>query len=558
MKEKILVSSLKGRGEKNKSFPNTTYVWNVPITSFYPTNFPVSGVRRLEYNPSMALIDEIFNPKGMIGALQKEGKIIGYFAENEGILSIMDLADDTLYLGIKDKPLNEDDEKKFFIQLVCQVSLAKMIDESEFARATLKNLTKDLKGILERNKSEYFYILSDGIFQTAKENFCKKNKVVLDIDDETKKHLNSLLNNAIILDFTDLVKQKREAYELPSMISNLNVKTPKFEEKRKSTFSMEEFLQTDWSVMSDEEAEKLPVFMQEQRKRMRKFFEENKSTLRPEVALKIVQMHDKKLRNISFSGDSGSGKSFSARMIAGALNLPMHIVVGQAGADVSSYLGCYQLVSENGASKTVWKDGAVTEAVRYGGLLFFDEINVCEPEVIASLNTLLDDISNCLCLSSGETVYAHDNFYYIEAMNIGSGFDGTNKMNNSHRRRMQRKIRFQLPTEAEEIQILKNKTGYENEYILKTLIQVENFIRANLEDRTTQYVTISELIEWIREAEYTGEWINSACGTILAPLMEQDEFYADYSTETITSMGDTIVLGALDFIIEKLGSFGFC
>lgn len=113
-------------------------------------------------------------------------------------------------------------------------------------------------------------------------------------------------------------------------------------------------------------------------------------------------------------------------------------------------------------------------------------------------------------------------------------------------------MRFALPSKDEEISILKETTGYMNEDVLSRLIDVESYIRSNIEDPTNQYMSISEVQGWISEAEYTGEWVQSACDTILAPLMEQDETYADYSLKTIRQSGG-FVQDVADYIQDVLG-----
>ena len=82
--------------------------------------------------------------------------------------------------------------------------------------------------------------------------------------------------------------------------------------------------------------------------------------------------------------------------------------------------------------------------------------------------------------------------------------------------------------------------------------EVEKYIRKNIEDPTNQYISISEVQGWIGEAEYTGEWVQSACDTILAPLMEQDESYEDYSIETIGNCGG-FAQETLEYIQDLLG-----
>ena len=304
----------------------------------------------------------------------------------------------------------------------------------------------------------------------------------------------------------------------------------------KATAKAKDFFSRDWSMMDDEEAKKIPAFLQMERLRCRQVFEENKDTIPANIQTLIQQIYNRDIKNISFSGPAGTGKTTYAEIIAGAPNLPFQLVVGKAGVDSSVYFGYESIVSHDGASQTRWHDGNVTQAARYGALLLFDEINLTEPEIIGSMNTLLDN-SRAIVLDNGEVVKAHPNFTYIEAMNIGSGYDGTSKMNNSHVDRCERHIRFGLFSQDKEILILKKRTGYTNDRILKKLVQIESIIRQRIEDPSTQFVSIRRVEAWIKEAKYTGEWVESSLDTMISPLCLQDETCQDFEETTIARLG---------------------
>ena len=567
-----------GKIPAEKIIPHTAYDAGRIIKNKFSEK---AKIAKLQYKPSCALstAHDSGLQKNLFAIHDKTERIVGYVAtyaneNDEG--SDQKIAQDCFILLRLDGPEPVLVINAQYTRCVYYVILAKMLKENKDVVALYTKLCNGLRWndeqfkdcFFEKNKEATFEKMSDGLYQTINEMFPVGTDNVESCYGYDPKKVRNFINQGYLEDLSGWIHldQKDKESGLTEYSKSLGVfdentpikktsmplvdilskNTDKFKKE-----DMSDFLTKDWGIMSDEEAEKMPQFLQIQRKAMRNFYEEKKKTLSYEVALKIQEMHDGKLKTLSFSGPTGTGKTFAARMIAGALNLPLQIVVGKAGIDSSEYLGSYQIVSKNGETNSVWKDGAITEVVRYGGVLLFDEINLAEPEVVGSLNTLLD-ISNCLCLSDGETVPANDKFFYVEAMNIGSGFDGTNKMNNSHRRRMQRKMRFALPTKNEEIAILQDTTGYNTKKILGKLIEVEAYIRQNIEDPTNQYMSISEVQGWISEAEYTGEWVHSACDTILAPLMEQDEAYTDYSIQTITACGG-FPFEVLSYIQEVLG-----
>lgn len=556
-----------GKAPKKEAIvPHTCYKAGSILKNLY--NKDAGHLGRLYWKPAYALAsahDATFY-KDLMVVKDKDNKIVGYLGMYQSIDKKAEnpISQDCFVL-LQNMP--EGNVRLLtnapYTRCIYFTVLAKLLYEDfPQARKLYKKLTYGLKYndpmfkncFFEKNKQPVFETVVDLLHTKINEYLPVNGDNVFQVDGYDTSTVYKLINGGHLEDISGWVHlDKRETEGLSNWGKYLGIVDsyteiskiePPVVEVNTATATgasggqnmMDEFLQKDWSIMSDEEAERLPEFLKIQRKAMHEFYESKKNTLSQAVALKIKEMHDGKLKTLSLSGPAGTGKTFAARMIAGALNLPLQIVVGKAGVDASEYLGSYQIVSHDGETNSIWKDGAISEVVRYGGILLFDEVNLAEPEVVGSLNTLLD-ISNCLCLSNGETLAAHPKFFYIEAMNIGSGFDGTNKMNNSHRRRMQRKMRFALPTKDEEIEILKETTGYKNEDVLSRLIDVENYIRSNIEDPTNQYMSISEVQGWISEAEYTGEWIQSACDTILAPLMEQDEAYADYSLKTIGQAG---------------------
>lgn len=572
-----------GKNKKNEMIPRTCYQAGTILSNRW--NNDSSTIAKMNMKPAYALSSAHDNDyhKDLMIIRDEKNEVVGYLGMYQSKNKVHPkISQDCFML------LQNDHNGKMrlmtnapYSRTIYYVILAKLLNEDAKVRKLYRKLCSGLRYndpsfedcLFEKNKQASFEMMTDLLYSKAKEYFDDENNgVIFQVDGNDtsivykvindKKHLDNI-TGWVHLDQNEPEFENQKLSFWGEYLGIVDEETPiekvsmpidKDTGNGTATVSatnMEEFLATDWSIMTDEEADKLPQFMQIQRKAMREFYEQRKNTMSSAVALKIKEMHDGKLKTLSLSGPAGTGKTFAARMIAGALNLPLQIVVGKAGVDVSEYLGSYQIVSKNGETNSIWKDGAISEVVRYGGILLFDEINLAEPEVVGSLNTLLD-LSNCLCLSNGETLEAHPKFFYIEAMNIGSGFDGTNKMNNSHRRRMQRKMRFALPTKQEEIAILKETTGYENESILSSLIDVESYIRSNIEDPTNQYMSISEVQGWISEAEYTNEWIESACETILAPLMEQDETYSDYSISTINASSG-FVHDVLDYIQDVLG-----
>lgn len=90
---------------------------------------------------------------------------------------------------------------------------------------------------------------------------------------------------------------------------------------------------------------------------------------------------------VLITGPTGSGKSSLVAYCCALTNRPM-IRVNMTG-DMESHVLFGTLTVENGG--TVWKDGPVTEGVLYGAVVCIDEWDVTPPEILMSMQWLLEE-----------------------------------------------------------------------------------------------------------------------------------------------------------------------
>jgi len=102
-----------------------------------------------------------------------------------------------------------------------------------------------------------------------------------------------------------------------------------------------------------------------------------------ESILTAWEVNDKVL----ISGNPGTGKSSLIQYLCAKTGRPFIRVNASGDMDSSHFFG--QLVVEDGA--TVWKDGPVTEAVRHGAVLLWDEWDVTPPEIAMTMQWLLEE-----------------------------------------------------------------------------------------------------------------------------------------------------------------------
>ena len=190
-----------------------------------------------------------------------------------------------------------------------------------------------------------------------------------------------------------------------------------------------------------EEKEALPLFLQLSIQDNQELYLKNRAFLDMNDFDLIKSFHRGKTWSCLYYGPSGTGKTTKLLCIAGALGLPSLKMVGSRAIDEASLFGKYVL--RNG--ETVFEYGPLALMMKYGGMFIFDEINMVDSDIIASLNDVLDGTKQKI-LDNGEIIHAHPNFRFGESMNIG--YAGTNEMNISHKSRIQNKIKIsKLPVE---------------------------------------------------------------------------------------------------------------
>lgn len=170
---------------------------------------------------------------------------------------------------------------------------------------------------------------------------------------------------------------------------------------------------------------------------------------------------------VLITGPTGSGKSSLIEYCCAMTHRPF-VRINMTG-DIESSILFGQLVVESGA--TAWKDGPITEAVRYGAVVLVDEWDVTPPEILFGLQWLFEEGGKLFLKEMpGETkdkfITPHDNFRLVCAGNtVGQGDDtgrysGTNVQNNASIDRFQTTIVLDyLSTDAEEKIIVDNCVG---------------------------------------------------------------------------------------------------
>ena len=108
-------------------------------------------------------------------------------------------------------------------------------------------------------------------------------------------------------------------------------------------------------------------------------------------------------------GPVGAGKTSLIKQLAARLNYPVFEVTGHGRLEFADLAG--HLTVQNGSM--AFEYGPLALAMRYGGILLFNEIDLTSPEVAAGLNSVLDGSPLCIAENGGELLTPHPMFRFV-------------------------------------------------------------------------------------------------------------------------------------------------
>jgi len=168
--------------------------------------------------------------------------------------------------------------------------------------------------------------------------------------------------------------------------------------------------------------------------------------------------------------------------------------------------------------KIVFMESQVTKAIREGGAVVFEEINMSKPQYLAFLNSLLDD-NGFVRLDNGEKVERHKDFRFFATMNYG--YYGTRELNQALYNRFNVICELEkLPDEAI-ARMLKARVPECEEYVSNILKVYHQIQKKIMKEELDIVISPRNLEAWARMAKYEG-YIKAADKTIL-PICKADK-----------------------------------
>lgn len=231
--------------------------------------------------------------------------------------------------------------------------------------------------------------------------------------------------------------------------------------------------------------------------------------------------------NVLVEGHAGSGKTMSVQAYASARGLRYFNVACHIGVEVSHLVGRW-IPTADGHFK--WQDGAVTELVRNGGVLLFNEINFLPERLSTFIFSLLDYRREIqLMENGGEVIKAHPDLLIVGDMN--PNYRGTRPLNQAFADRFAVRLNFPYD-KAIEMKILKNRA----------LLEMANQLRAEHDKKAIATpISTRSLVAFLKNAKQFG--MDFACYS----------YVNTFTNETERSAVRLVIDTHRDNIAEELG-----
>ena len=194
--------------------------------------------------------------------------------------------------------------------------------------------------------------------------------------------------------------------------------------------------------------------------------------------------------NILIEGHAGSGKTMSVQAYASARGMRYFNVACHIGLEASHLIGRW-IPTPDGHFR--WQDGAVTEIVRNGGVLLFNEINFAPERFLTFIFSLLDYRREIqLMENGGEVIKAHPDLLIVADMN--PDYRGTRPLNQALADRFAVRLSFPYDKPIEQ-KLLGNKA----------LVDMANQLRDEFNKGTLLTpVSTRSLVAFVKHAKQFG------------------------------------------------------
>lgn len=242
----------------------------------------------------------------------------------------------------------------------------------------------------------------------------------------------------------------------------------------------------------------------------------------------------KVLGNLRLVGETGTGKSTFVHWLAEQNNWTLFECSLTADTSRWDLLAQYVLKAENGASKTDLRMGIVSqwlESKEKGiKVLFLDEFNYAEPNIMALINSLADFRRDIWVPEMGKKLKRTEQHYLMIGMNPSekSSYTGTFTMNIAQLRRFE-SIKLTYPDQDAELAIMRHfGPGLDWKGQLQPLLNFAIASRASyLSGDISTPITTGNLIVYSQLMEREGLTLDQIKGLVFSMYKDEERKWID-------------------------------
>lgn len=245
---------------------------------------------------------------------------------------------------------------------------------------------------------------------------------------------------------------------------------------------------------------------------------------------------------VFISGLSGNGKTFMVEQACAKAQRDFFRVNITIETDEDDLLGGFRLVD----GETVWFDGPVVKAMRAGGVLLLDEIDLasskimCLQPVMEGKGIFLKKINEWVIPAVGFTIIATANTKGKGDMT--GNFSGTNVMNEAMLERFPITIEQDYPTAAVEKRILRKNFEQlqveDDEYIDNLVSWADTIRKTYMKDAIDELITTRRLVHISKAYAIFGDRVEAIDRCIARFDDETKKAFKDLYTKVDASVGD--------------------
>lgn len=289
--------------------------------------------------------------------------------------------------------------------------------------------------------------------------------------------------------------------------------------------------------------------------------------------IKKSTLSPKPFRNVLWIGETGTGKTTDARILAQLMHLPYSFITinpdtlvsdlyvnvlpnskkntvgigakelsiiedavfnpedaykaltGMSKANVTAADVIAKVIANaaNNGGDFMYVESALVKAFRYGWVCELQEVNYAmKPGVLGGINAALDDIG-VIELPTGEIIHRHPDTIIV--MTANDGYEGTRKINQAVKSRMTLKGHLNLPDDDTLARRAAQNSGFKDLKTIKKMVSVMHSIRKVLNENgeTNGSCSVRELQSWAQATDILGDPYEAAMATIVPSASDDPE-----------------------------------